>query len=134
MLWPKFGICPGWPINCVLPGESFNGNNFLIRIVVKLWTVDFIDTPLKDICKVDLDRTRSWLLSSAEARTIALGSVVSPAWYDRCSSNTSCFHCHAHVGDWKHIVWYCNQRPLLIRALTRPSPLGLVGSCWKMKI
>ena len=76
-------------------------------------TADFIDTPLKDICKIDLNRTRSWLFSSAEARTIALGSVVSPAWYDGGSSNSNCFFCHAHLGDWKHICWFCSERPSL---------------------
>ena len=69
---------------------------------------DFSDTPLKDICSIDHDRTRKWLFSSAEARAIALGSVASPAWFDE-----PCFHCHAHLGDWKHIVCYCSERPLL---------------------
>ena len=89
-------------------------------------TADFIDTTLKDICKIDLSRTRSWLFSSAEARTIALGSVVSPAWYDGCSSNSTCFHCHAHLGDWKHIV--VNVLYFML-ALIRPSPPVSVGCC-----
>lgn len=30
-----------------------------------------------------------------------------------CSSNSNCFFCHAHLGDWKHICWFCSERPSL---------------------
>ena len=75
----------------------------------------------KELLDIDFDSVRKWAFSSPEARCIALGSYVSPAW---CLEGvpTRCIWqgCDCEVASWHHVAWSCRHRPSKLRKPSSP--------------
>ena len=68
--------------------------------------VDLQHTQASELLNLDWNKIRRMCSTNAGCRTVSLGASVSPAWRQE-----KCPWCE-HLGDWKHVAWYCSMSPL----------------------
>ena len=80
------------------PGKSQNGS---------------ISVQHTAFCRLDIEASRSWILSSSQSRTMGLSSFVSSHWLHRSSGiNEPCvWGCGENHPGVFHLAWSCPLRP-----------------------